>query len=193
MGFKISSNHENPLDILLTRLASTLNPVFRATGHSPNLITTYSFIAGLLAVYFLYQGHIVLFSVLFFVSYFFDCCDGSFARQYHLESKFGDLYDHITDVVVFSLIVVVVILRYRSVIDWLAILIFGGVLMLTLVHLGCQQRNCSPRNCKGDETLDVLKTLCTDRRHIAWTRYFGTGTFIVVIILLIVYLHYKTL
>ena len=181
MGFKISSNHENPLDILLTRLASTLNPVFRATGHSPNLITTYSFIAGLLAVYFLYQGHIVLFSVLFF------------ARQYHLESKFGDLYDHITDVVVFSLIVVVVILRYRSVIDWLAILIFGGVLMLTLVHLGCQQRNCSPRNCKGDETLDGLKTLCTDRRHIAWTRYFGTGTFIVVIILLIVYLHYKTL
>lgn len=192
MGFKILSNHENPLDILLTGVASTLNPVFRATGHTPNLITTYSFVTGLLAVYFLYKGNVILFSVLFFVSYFFDCCDGSFARKYHLTSKFGDLYDHITDVVVFSLIVVVVILRYRSAIDWLSILLFGGFLTLTLVHLGCQQRNCSPKDCSGEETLDNLKTMCTDRRHIAWTRYFGTGTFIVVIILLILYLHYKT-
>lgn len=191
MGFKISSNHENPIDIVLTKLASTINPLFHATGHSPNIITTYSFATGLLSVYFLYRGQIALFAILFFVSYFFDCCDGSFARQYHLESKFGDLYDHITDVVVFSLIVAVVFLRYRSAIDWLAIVVFIVFLFLTLVHLGCQQRNCKARLCSGDETLDSLRTLCADNRHIAWTRYFGTGTFILVIILLIVYLHYK--
>ena len=155
------------------------------------MITTYSFITGMLSVYFLYKGQLAAFAILFFVSYFFDCCDGSYARQYNTVSQFGDLYDHITDVVVFSLIVVVIIIHYRFAIDWVAIILFFVFFVLMLTHLGCQQRNCSRATCGGGETLDNLKKMCTDRRHISWTRFFGTGTFIVVIILLIFYLDWK--
>jgi len=189
MNFKIKNAHENPLDILLTSLSSSMNPIFKVTGHTPNIITTYSFLTGILSIFFLYRGNLALFSILFFLSYYFDCCDGSFAREYGMESRFGDLYDHITDVVVFSLIVLVVFVRYRTSIDLLAIVVFAGFLFLTMMHLGCQQCNCN--DCDGTETLDSLRTLCADRSHIAWTRYFGNGTFIAVIIGLVWYLDWK--
>ena len=189
MSFKILNIHENPIDIFLTNISCSLNPFFYRTGHTPNIITTYSFICGLLAVFFLYRGNVALFSILFFISYFFDCCDGSLAREHHMESSFGDLYDHITDVVVFSLIIIVVIIRYHSVIDILSCVIFVVFLFFTLMHLGCQQSNCA--NCSGTETLDSLKSLCGDKCHISWTRSCGNGTFIVVIILLITYLNFK--
>ena len=34
MSFKISNDKENPFDLTLTSLANTLNPFFKATGHT---------------------------------------------------------------------------------------------------------------------------------------------------------------
>ena len=189
MSFKISNDKENPFDLTLTSLANTQNPFFKATGHTPNILTTYSFVCGLLSVYFLYKRKLPLFSLLFIVSYFFDCCDGSFARRYRMESRFGDLYDHITDVVVFLLLLLVVALLYRKVVDLFAVLVFAFFGGMMLVHFGCQQKNCN--NCEGKELLDNLKILCPNARSIWWSRFFGSGTFILVFILLVFYLDQK--
>lgn len=75
-------------------------PTFREWNHTPNMLTTYSFATGVLAVGALMANHVAVFALLFLVSYVFDCMDGQMARRYHMTSRFGDLYDHVTDIVV---------------------------------------------------------------------------------------------
>jgi len=62
---------------------------------TPNVLTTFSLVCGLLSVYFLFQNYIwfVLFGVLHL---FFDAMDGVAARA-SKSTKFGDYYDHLTD------------------------------------------------------------------------------------------------
>ena len=47
---KLSSNQENPLDLAIYRVTSSLLPFFHDTGHTPNIITTYSFLCGLMSL-----------------------------------------------------------------------------------------------------------------------------------------------
>lgn len=69
-------------------------PCFRALGHTPNVITTYSFAFSLLSVVSLWHGHTALFAACFALAYVFDCADGQYARAYRMTSVNGDLYDH---------------------------------------------------------------------------------------------------
>ena len=62
------------------------------------MITTVGFASSLLGSYYLYNYKIWKF-VLYTFAYLCDCMDGYMARKYKLETKFGDYYDHVTDVV----------------------------------------------------------------------------------------------
>jgi hypothetical protein len=42
MGQKIPEHLDDPIDNILYRFCDGLSPSFKATGHTPNLITTYS-------------------------------------------------------------------------------------------------------------------------------------------------------
>jgi phosphatidylglycerophosphate synthase len=97
---KIPCDLENPIDNVLYDLSDWMCPFFYKTGHTPNMITTYSLITGVLSCYFLWKGHILLFGIFYAISFFFDCMDGHFARKYNMTSKFGDMYDHIKDNIV---------------------------------------------------------------------------------------------
>lgn len=44
---------------------------------------------------------------LYVLSYVFDCIDGQYARLYGMTTDFGDMYDHISDVVVTVLVYIV--------------------------------------------------------------------------------------
>lgn len=66
-------------------------------GFTPNILTTFCLLFGLLAAAFIYAGkpaEAILFLVL---SGLMDFLDGSVARTCHLESKFGGLYDSTVD------------------------------------------------------------------------------------------------
>ena len=91
----------NPLDRIICAQTARALPAMHAWGQTPNMITTYSFVTGLLAVVALAMNHLALFATLYFVSYLFDCMDGQLARKYNMCSEWGDRYDHRTDVVVF--------------------------------------------------------------------------------------------
>ena len=80
--------------------------------HTPNMITTYSFATGLLAVWALWHRRISLFMLLFSTSYIFDCLDGQFARRYDMCTKFGDVYDHVTDMFIYFAVLGVVLTRH---------------------------------------------------------------------------------
>jgi len=184
---KIPDELDNPIDNILIKFSDYLCPLFKRSGHTPNTITTYSLITGVLSCYFLYIGYPIAFAIFYAISYFFDCMDGYFARKYSMTSKGGDLYDHIKDISVYLILLYIVYIKYRKV------MVAGDVFLLVLafiancVHLGCQQRYMD----KDDETLDNLKCLCKEKDFIYYTRWVGMGTFMLVTIGLILIIHYR--
>ena len=66
---------------------------------------------GFSSAYFIYTHQFLLSAALFIFAYIFDCLDGYVARTYNMVTKFGDYYDHVTDVlklVVFLIALIVV-------------------------------------------------------------------------------------
>ena len=180
---KLSSETENPLEVLLLKMTAALLPAFHATGHTPNVITTYSFVCGLASVYCLWNYQVGLFATLFLTSYFFDSMDGQFARAYRMTTRFGDAYDHFTDAVVAILLVWVVCVRKRRPITWqLALLITLGVVLCT-IHVGCIQRH-KPEDI-GWESLDVLAPACVHPEWIHWARFFSGATACIEVVVIV--------
>jgi hypothetical protein len=73
---KLPAHMENPIDLVLLRATATTLPLFHSTGHTPNMLTTYSFMLGLAAVAALWWECVGLFTITFALSYLFDCMDG---------------------------------------------------------------------------------------------------------------------
>ena len=184
---KIPPEFENPIDNFMVVIADQLNPFFKRTGHTPNLLTTYSLVFGLVSIYFAYQNHIGIFLILFTVSYFFDCADGNFARAYKMTSRFGDIYDHTKDLVVLASLSFVICYKYGKCITRYNVLFIFVMMLLAGSFMGCQQRFYKQEET---ELLDHYKALCPNREWISFLRYFGPGTFVFVLAFLLVYLHY---
>lgn len=181
---KLKKENQDIVDNQLDKLVVKLNPTFKKIGFTPNGITTLSFIFGILAVYFLqksntYTGSIFA-GLFYFISYFFDCQDGNFARTYKMYSKFGDLYDHISDAII--LIGLVYIL-------WSKPISYKYHISILLTITGVL---CWLYYKKQEEYYDVLKN---DPDHIdkvdmssmKYLRYFGPGCmalFITIIIMI---------
>lgn len=191
---KVPSSLENPFDVVLLRFTAHLLPLLHATNHTPNVITTYSLICGLASVYFLSHGRPWLFAGLYAASYVFDCLDGQYARKYKMTSAFGDLYDHATDIVVYLLICVVVYRQKRHLIDGPVLVLLLTAALGLLSNAGCQQTIYRHR-ARGDpapETLDSLRSLCPCDEWVNVSKYFGYGTFNVLLIVLILYLYTRS-
>ena len=101
---KIESNLENPIDNILIDICDFILPTLKVLNFTPNILTTISLIFGLLSVYCLFREDKKCFAIFYLVSYFFDCVDGMMARKYNMVSRFGDIYDHTKDCLVFGLI-----------------------------------------------------------------------------------------
>lgn len=185
---KIPDIAENPVDHMLLQIADYIIPTLKATGHTPNLITTYSFALGLLAVFYLWTGRVVMFSAAYLASYFFDCVDGHMARRYKMTSEFGDMYDHITDILVGVALAWTAYTKYKSVAGVGIVAVFLFFTWLMFKHIGCQQQL---KNNEIPESLDKLKSVCPQKEDINWTRYFGTGSYTLFCIAVVLYLDMK--
>lgn len=108
-------------------------------------------------------------------------------------SKFGDLYDHITDTIIGLAIWYVMYIRYRP--DFQTMMMISSITIIVFLlmnkHIGCQQKYFNENNDKVDtESIDGLKNLCKTTDSLKWTRFFGVGTYILFIIGLVYYLEY---
>ena len=182
---KVPETMENPVDAQILVISEGTLPFFYRTGHTPNVLTTYSFLLGLAAVHGLWRESVAAFSICYPLGYFFDCVDGQFARHYKMVSRFGDLYDHITDVVVNVALLLVILYRRGKYIRPLEAFVFAVLLLLMATQLGCQQAQYSSDK---PETLDSMAPLCAKADWILWTRYFGTGTVSLVVLLYVIVL-----
>jgi len=187
---KIPNEIDNPLDNVLIEIADRLCPYFYNLNHTPNMITTYSLITGLISCYFLNQKKIILFGIFYFLSYFFDCLDGHYARKYNMTTNIGDMYDHFKDYFICFLVFYISYLNSKHNINIYIILIILTMLVLMSAHMSCQELNCNDQ-FKDINNGFILKSnfLCAKKENIRWTRYFGCGTFTVMYILLVSWIN----
>ena len=132
---KIDEKYENPIDHIFLLISESLCPIFYSLNFNANGITTLSLIFGLISIYYLYTGKVIMFMISYIISYFFDCMDGHFARKYNQVTKFGDYYDHITDVI--KMISVIYTLYYINS-NIMTFLIIPMIILLffTSMHMG---------------------------------------------------------
>lgn len=183
---KIDSTLDNPIDNFFIYLAELSSPFLYKTGHTPNIITTYSFISGLASLYFLYLDKRMEFAFFFILNYVFDCIDGHFARRYDMITEFGDFYDHVTDILIPLGVIIILSFKYykqRTFPRLSVILLLTILSFMTMVHFGCQQKNIP--NKKIDELLDTFIPFCPKKEQITITRFFGSGSLIIAIAILV--------
>ena len=152
-----------------------------------------SLICGLSASALLYNKYYYSACVLWIISYYLDNLDGYIARKYNQTSKIGDYYDHIADLIKF-LTAMFVLYKLNSHKFYEVSIVLFIFLMLMMGHLGCQERYY---NKNESDSLGFTKQMCpvnsfkiktvTDAINI--TKYFGCGTFNLMIVLC--FLHYK--
>jgi len=169
---KLPRHLECPLDNILLDGVEYLNPYFYQLGFTPNGITTVSAIFGILSSIGIIYNWYIFASVVYFIGYFFDNMDGNFARRYHMTSKFGDIYDHVKDLVVsFALMAVLLIKHgFGPLTNFLTVLFFGLFGMNNL-YLGEQERYF-----EGEKS-DFLKLFTIKSNFsLSFLRYFGCAT-----------------
>ena len=191
---KIPAEYENPFDDVLLNMCDNIAPTFHSYGFTPNMVTTLSNISAIIVIILLLEARYVWAAIFVMIAYFFDCLDGHIARKYNNVTKFGDYYDHISDT---SKVVAILFTMY-----WInsekfykiipIIIVAAG---LSLVHMGCQEKYYDSLE---SDTLDFTKKLCptkTDKKEsieetIKYTRYFGAGTFNIILALCVLYYRY---
>ena len=182
--------YDDPFDIILYKIANILCPYAKAIGLTPNMITTLSNIFFIITIILLLKSYYIIALFTFIISYYFDCMDGHMARKYKMFSKYGELYDHGSDIIKYIVIIITLIYidydKFIISLPFALILIFGS-----LVKRGCYQLyteiNDSP-------TLSFSEKLCPTKKNkelmlniIKYIRYFGSGTIILYVSLLFLY------
>lgn len=188
---KLPEEIECIFDVWLYKLIDGHIHMYRKAGLTPNMVTTIGFFFGLMAAYQIIQRHYVSGALLWIVSYYFDCVDGKLARKYNMVTKFGDLYDHICDCIKYTIVFYALIKSNKKKTtpkQWIYFTI--GLLILTIgcIHLGYQEIMYDKK--EESNWLNVLAKIVSidpnPERTIQWTKYFGCGTGILSIALLII-------
>ena len=153
-------------------------------------------------MYNLYNGKICNAALFHFFSFVFDCTDGQYARKYNMVSKFGDYYDHVTDILGFIGLLTVAYSRYNINKRWM---IFSIVLLIFVFtnfmrYMGYQEVFNKLRNSNytDSHSLNITEYLitCKDRKmkcvenNLDRYKLFSCTLFHIVLTLLIVSLKY---
>lgn len=188
---KLPRHLENPIDDILVEISDALAPTLKATGHTPNVLTTYSVACGALALRALWVDNFWAFAVLWIARTFWDDADGHFARKYGMVTRMGDAYDHLNDTLSQVALLVVVYSKY-NVPAWVWV-VYVGLLLTSMVQLGSQQQYIAARGKNTGESLDVLGYIGSEA-WLPWVRFLGHGTFQMTIVALVWYLcrHHQT-
>lgn len=190
-GRKIPREYENPFDDQLLLLCDKLADICKKYNISANQVTLFRFYFIFVIYHYLFNTNDYIIPIIFsFLFYLFDCLDGHLARKTNSITVLGDLLDHIIDLIFFILITYFI---YKNKYYKLLGLVFVSA-YLSCVHLGIQQKNnkiLKPHE-STDETLDFFNYMHPfDHTFIKWSKYFGSGTLILVILGVIYYIQTK--
>ena len=180
------------MDNILIDTCEMVCPTLYTMGWTPNIITLLGCIVSLSGILFLCRGNLLGFTSLFFLGYWLDCLDGHYARKYHMETVVGDYFDHVRDITIFVLFVYVIGYKYSRILfsfSAVSILFWLTCFLCTLNmvrYIGCLEN--APHSYRPHSpTLHWMKSLCSrpTSRQIQILRFFGQGTFVIIMILLV--------
>jgi len=189
---KIECNCENPLDNILINICEYTCLYANKYKFTPNILTTISLIFCGISSVLLLNSYYYLAAFFYLISYYFDCMDGHYARKYNMVTKKGDYYDHFADITKVILILYILYSidskKFFKIIPFIILFMF-----LSFIHLGCQELYYDKLE---SHTLNIFKNLCPvyDQNNktsiintLKITRYFGTGTFTICLMLAIIF------
>lgn len=182
---KLTTNQEGPVDNLIYIIVENIDPYFYKLKFTPNMITTLSLICGIFSIYFLFFNLKKLAIFFYFLSYLFDCSDGYYARKYNMVTNFGDYYDHVKDLTIFSLLVYTLLNNNKFFFNNLicnTIIIFIFSLFM-LGYFGCAEKIY---DSSESESLSGTKKLCPNKNYIYFYRYFSSGSMLLVLFIYII-------
>src|SRR5437763_1737234 len=104
---KLSKEKENPFDLIMIKLSEDTTDFYKQFNLTPNHLTTFSLITGLLSAYLFLLDYNILGGIFIIISYYFDCIDGLYARKYKMVTNFGDIYDHSSDLIKYTFLFIV--------------------------------------------------------------------------------------
>ena len=167
---KLPDQFADPVDSLLYKFSHIFLPSFRYVGLTPNMITTIGNISGIISLYYLYNKQLLLFFFFSIFRYIFDCMDGEMARRYNMTSKFGDIYEHISDIIYFCCIM------YFSlyIVKKKHYFIISVLLLSILYYL---YWNCEGDYFNNDSIFYFDKHICKNKskKYLPLLRFFGPG------------------
>jgi phosphatidylglycerophosphate synthase len=187
---KLSDQDECPLDFCIFNFIDTHLHYYYDIGFTPNIVTTFSLLTGMLSAHQILKGHFNRAAILLFISYYLDCVDGKLARQYNMVTPFGDMYDHISDLIkIIAIITALFVSNTKSptIEQWLYMSFFALLTLVQCIHLGYQETIYN--KCEESSFLNMWRKMVAfdvaPEKTIQYTKYFGCGTWYLCFILLI--------
>lgn len=192
VGRKLPHHLDGPIDVVLLDIIEHIK--YPKPGiFTPNMLTSLSFIFGLLSCYLVYTWNFVFGAFSYAMSYFFDCADGYVARKYDMVTSFGDMYDHWTDVAVELILFYILYLLSPG----LFLQFVPAILLLFYLmklQLSFQEKYTSAPTSPFLKAMDVLNPFLYDgitksevAEYMRYTRYFSSGTFNLFIVCMILF------
>jgi phosphatidylglycerophosphate synthase len=148
--YKLDNNEEGMLDVILRPSATVMADFAENNSISPNNVTIFRSILALIGVYCLYKGDLEIWFILYLINYFLDCVDGIQARKYKRTSKLGDILDHVSDITIMTLSLIILVKCY-GLLTTVPLLIGTAVIFfLFIIQIARQQVKCNhDKNKKG--------------------------------------------
>lgn len=185
---KINPDYENPIDnMIVNYICQPISSFIHKLKITPNQITTIGLLSSLYGSYHLYYYNIKLFIIFYLFAYVCDCLDGFIARKYNQFSKFGDYYDHITDILQMCLVIWILIYKY-NLIKYPKIIILSLIILIIFsITQGCQEILMGNNS---SVIIGITKKMCSHKiiKKISFLRYFGSATIILYVMGIAYYL-----
>ncbi len=175
-GKKVDLKYDSPYEYIFVELCQKTKGFFRKLNFTPNMITALSLLSSILMYKAFRKGKYHQAGLLILASYYFDCLDGIFARTYNMTSKFGDFFDHASDIITIVLMTLAVYksnATNQSKCSYYTIM--GVLLFLSSAQTGCIQKMV--KNKDDSPTLEILSKISPNESYINYIKYFGPATF----------------
>lgn len=153
-----------------------LSPSFYKYNLTPNILTTISVVFSMIGNFLLIKNKYLLSVLYHSLGIFFDACDGCHARNTNNTTLFGDIYDHVTDYIIFIIYFYILFKKYEKHTNLrfiMILLIIFGLSMFASIF-GCIEKYSYINN----QFIGKLACLCNEKyiktfhKYALYTEYF---------------------
>src|SRR3989304_2025700 len=180
---KVPLHLENPIDNLIyDYMVEPLCDFFSLMNATPNIITTIKNLFVLFSIYCLYYKQTILSATTLLISYILDDVDGYYARKYNMTSKFGEKYDHYSDIILYGCEGLLLYIKYWNKYTTMLGRIWWLCFVLSCIIINQIHHSYYEKVAQGDSTITLLNHITIEKatERLKYFRWVGSGTLILV-------------